>query len=137
MKYFITLIVFFGIWLAASFINGVLSGIFLSLNETAKFGNETFQLSMLCSFIFSVPLVGLVWIVTAIAQAGGTKGFALFKTVVITATLCAITGAVLFIAVFGRQFNEASYGVAASIIFSAITSVTIFRNHFKGDEETV
>jgi hypothetical protein len=134
MKYFITLIVFFGVWLLASFINGVLSGICLMLCESKNFGNETFGLAMLFSFVFSVPLVGVVWIVTTAAQLNGTKGFSLFKTVVITATICSIAGAVLFVMVFNREFKEASYGVGLSIILSAITAVTIFRNQFKNYE---
>jgi hypothetical protein len=137
MKYITTLFVFLGIWVLASFINGVLSGTCLTLYDGDKFGNETFNLSMIFSFIFSIPFAGIVWLVTAAAQFSGKTGFALFKTVVIAAFICALIGAILFIAVFGRQFKEASYAVGGCIIFSAITAVTIFRNQLKGNDEAV
>lgn len=114
----------------------MLSGICLSLYASDKFGNETFSLSMIFSFVFSIPLVGIVWLVTTVAQLSGTTGFALFKTLVITAFICALAGAILFIAIFGREFKEASYAVGGSIVLSALTAVTIFRKQFKGDETT-
>ena len=137
MKYITTLFVFFGIWLLASFINGVISGICLSVMSSEEFGNETFSLSMVFSFLFSVPLVSIVWVVTTVAQLAGSKGLSLFKVVVLAAVCSALTGAGFFITAFNKDFKEASYAVGASIVFSAITAVTSFRNQFKKYDTTV
>lgn len=137
MKYVTTLLVFFGIWIVASFINGVLSGICLSIMASEEFGKETFGFSLLFSFLFSIPFVGFVWFVTTVAQLAGSKGFVLFKTAVLTAGCCAVAGAVFFINAFSKDFKEASYAVGVSIIIAAITAVTIFRKQIKGHEATV
>jgi hypothetical protein len=134
MKFITVLFVFFGIWLVASFTNGVLSGICLFIINNDDFGNEVIGLAILFSFVFSLPLVGIVWLVTTVAQITGTKGFALFKTAAITTSICAIAGAVFFAAAFSHDFKEAAYAVGACIIFSAILSVTIFRKQLKGHD---
>ena len=136
MKYITTLFVFFGIWLLASFLNGIISGICLSFMSNEEYGRETFGFSMLFSFLFSIPLVSIVWVVTTVAQLAGSRGFVLFKIVVLTAVCSALSGAVFFINAFNKDFKEASYAVGASIVFSAVTAVTIFRNQFKKNDTT-
>jgi hypothetical protein len=135
MKYTTTFFVFMGIWFAASLFNGLLSGICLSVLDNKEYGNATLGLSMVFSFIFSIPFVGLVWLVTTIAQVSGKKGAALFQLVLGTTFFCAVTGAVLFIGIFTRDFGDGRFAVGASIIIAAVSAVLLFRSPIKGKEE--
>lgn len=137
MKYVRIFVVFIGVWFIASVLNGVISGICLSTAEPGAYGNETFGLSMIFSFIFSIPLVSVVWFVTFIAQLAGVGGFPLFRVVVIASIICAAGGTIFFIAAFEREFKEASYAAGAGIVVSAVTAVTIFRHTIKKHEITI
>lgn len=132
MKYVTAFFIFIGIWLVASFLNGLLSGICLSLLDNSKYGTETFSLSMIFSFVFSVPLVGLVWLVNTIAQISGKTGAALFQLVLRTAIFCSLAGAIFFINAFSRSFNESRYAAGAGIVIAAVSAVLLFRPAIKG-----
>ena len=135
IKYIATIFTFFGVWFVASLLNGLLSGICIMLfNEEMGGGAETLPLSLLFSFLFSIPLVGIVWLVTTIAQVCGRKGHSLFQTILGATLICAFAGAIFFILTLGNEFNEAKYAVGFCVIFSALTAVLFFRNQFKTDE---
>lgn len=131
MKYVRTFFVFMGIWFAASLINGLLSGICLSVFDNKEYGNGTLGLSLIFSFVFSIPFVGVVWLVTAIAQLSGKNGDSLFQMVLGTAFICALAGALFFISAFDRDFSSGRYAVAAAIIISAVSAVLLFRSPLK------
>ena len=137
MKYVTTFFVFMGIWIVASLFNGLLSGICLTVFDNAEYGNETMGLSLLFSFIFSIPFVGLVWLVTTIAQVSGKEGSALFQLVLGTTIICAVAGALFFIGVFSRDFSDGRYAVGASIIIAAVGAVMLFRSPIKGSQNNV
>ncbi len=137
MKFIRIFAVFIGVWFVASLLNGLIAGISLSMGAPDEYGAGTFGLAMIFSFIFSIPLVSVVWFVTFIAQLAGASGFPLFRVVVITSLICAIAGAVFFIASFQRDFKEASYAAGFGIIVSAITAVTVFRHSIKKYETAV
>lgn len=130
-----TFFIFCGIWFIAALLNGILSGSCIIILGSEKFfgGDSTFGLAMICSFIFSVPLVGLVWLVTCIAIASGKKGFALFQIILATALILGIAGALFFINGLGNDFKESRYAVGGCIIFSALSAVLFFRNQLKRD----
>jgi hypothetical protein len=136
MKYINIFFAFAGVWFVASVINGLLSGISLllagSINEPGLI-----WLCIIFSFIFSTPLVAGVWLIATIAYAAGKTGFALFKITVIATLVFAIIGAIFFIAVFKNEFKSGSYAVGASVIFAALTAVTVFHKQIKGHETTV
>jgi hypothetical protein len=133
MKIFFT---FIGVWFIASIINGLLSGICIAAIDSNRFDSlaGTVFLSCIFSFIFSAPLVGLVWLVATIARLYGQKGHMLFQIILTTTLVCGIIGAVFFINVFTSEFNKARFAVGLSIIVSAISSTLIFRHQLKINE---
>ncbi|MEP7238321.1 MAG: hypothetical protein ABI685_10665 [Ferruginibacter sp.] len=132
-KYLKTTGIFFGVWFIAALLNGLLSGISIAVLDSYSISDAMANLfsSFVCSFVFSVPLVGLVWFVTIMAQLADKKGDPLFQLVLSTAFLCSIAGAVLFIYGFRMQFANARYVVGLGIIISALTAVLFFRKQIK------
>lgn len=134
-KYLKTTGIFFGIWFLASILNGFLSGMSIaflsssSLNE----GLGNLLLSIALSFIVSVPVVGLVWFVTIVAQLTDKKGDSLFQFVLGTTLLCSIAAALIFICTIGTEFSQARYLAGFCIVFSALCSVLFFRKNIKAN----
>lgn len=122
-----------GIWAVASLLNGILSGIsILVLDHDWGYGSPApLALSIILSFVFSVPLVGLVWFTTLIVQVTEKKGDELLQFVLATALFCSIAGALIFIYTLGTEFKNARFLIGLSIIFSALTSVLFFRKQIK------
>ncbi len=135
-KYIKTTLVFIGVWFIASLLNGLLSGISILLMDSywAHEGPGSLGLSIVFSFVFSVPLVGLVWFITLMAQATDKKGNDLFQFVLGTALFCSTAGGLLFIYTLGTEFKTARFFIALSIIISALTSVLFFRKQIKTNE---
>lgn len=121
-----------GVWCTSAIINGLLSGISIVLLETGSNANPALAgLSVIFSFVFSVPAVGFVWFVTVIAQALDRKGSELFQLVLRTAFFTACLAAVFFINTMGTEFLKARYAVACSIVVSALAAILLFRNQLK------
>lgn len=135
-KYIKTTLVFLGIWFTASLINGVLSGIsILALDKDLKQdGPAPFALSIIFSFVFSVPMVGLVWLIAMIAQAGDLKGNELFQFILGATLVCSAAGGLFFIYTLGAEFENARFLVGLSIIISALASVLFFRKQIKSND---
>lgn len=134
-KYIKTTLIFAGIWFIASLMNGLLSGIsIILLDATAYDDMGTVALSCVFSFLFSAPLVGLVWFISVIAQATDKKGNELFQFVLSIALVIAVTAALIFVYTVGTEFMKARFVVALIIIVSALTSVLIFRKQIKTNE---
>lgn len=129
-------IIFIVVWFVASLLNGVLSGTCVALLEDHSFGVATknIGLSLIFSFILSVPFVGFVWLVTLIAQVKGRKGYLLFQTILSATIICSILAAIFFISTIGTEFKTARFVVGFSIILSAMCGVLFFRNQLKADE---
>jgi hypothetical protein len=135
-KYLKTTGIFFGVWFIASILNGLLCGISLAVLDSG-FINRTVLIlcySIIFSFVFSTPMVGLVWFVTIMAQLAEMKGDILFQFVLRTALLCSIAGAVIFVCTFGTGFINARYVAGLCIIISALASVLFFRKQIKANE---
>lgn len=135
-KYLKTTLIFAGIWFAASILNGVLSGISILVLDSGSMsnGSGTFGLSVIFSFVFSVPMVGLVWFITLMGQAADKKGNELLQLVLSTALFCSIGGGLIFIYTIGTEFKDARFIVALCIIVSALASVLLFRKQIKTNE---
>ncbi|GAB2835830.1 hypothetical protein [Ferruginibacter profundus] len=131
-----TFLTFIGVWFIASLLNGLLSGICISVIDQGTFFQAPgiMILSCVMSFLFSVPLVGLVWIVTVIAQATGKSGHSLFQVVLAAAFICGMIGALFFINSLGNEFKTARFVAAFCIIVSAMCGVLVFRNQLKTEE---
>jgi hypothetical protein len=131
-----TFFIFLGVWIVASFLNGFLSGICISIFSTPSYdtGAGFIALSMVFSFVFSAPLVGVLWLSTAIAIGSGPKGDDLFQFILKSALVLAIIGAIFFVVSIGNEFKAARYAVAFCIIISAMTAVLFFRKQLKTDE---
>lgn len=134
-KYLKTTGIFFGVWFIASLLNGLLSGISIALLDSSSVNDAMGNLftSFVCSFVLSVPLVGLVWFVTIVAQVAEKKGDSLFQLVLRTALFCSIGGALVFIYAFKMQFTNARYVAGLAIIISALVSVLFFRKQIKSN----
>jgi hypothetical protein len=134
-KYIKTTLIFAGIWFIASLMNGLLSGIsILCLDATAYASIGTVALSVVFSFLFSAPVVGLVWFISLLAQVTDKKGNGLFQFVLSTAFIIAIAAAIIFVYTVGTEFMNARFVVGLSIIVSALTAVLIFRKQIKTNE---
>ena len=79
-------------------------------------------------------MVGLVWFITLIGQAGDRKGNDLLQYVLRTALFCSAAGALLFIYTIGTEFKNARVLVGFCIILSALASVLMFRKQIKTNE---
>jgi hypothetical protein len=135
-KYLKTTLVFAGIWFSASILNGVLSGISILVLDSWNMykGAGALGLSVIFSFVFSVPMVGLVWFITLMGQITGKKGNELLQFVIRTALFCSAAGGLIFIYTIGTEFTNARLVVGLCIIFSALTSVLLFRKQIKTNE---
>lgn len=135
-KYLKTSLIFAGIWFTASVLNGVLSGISMLLLDSGGMNNGagSLGLSVIFSFVFSVPLVGLVWFITLMGQVADKKGNELLQLVLSTALFCSMGGGLIFIYTIGAAFKDARFVVGFCIIFSALASVLLFRKQIKTNE---
>lgn len=124
-----TIATFIGVWFVASLTNGFLSGISITICDSGFFSNpvESVFLITIGSLIFSVPLVGVVWLTAVIAQATGKTGHAFFQLVLLTAFIAGIAGALFFNGLTGSEFNIVNYATGGSIIISATGSIIVFR----------
>lgn len=135
-KYVKISLIFIAVWFVASFLNGLLSGAAIAiLDSTSKnVASENISLAFIGSFILSIPFVGLVGLVTIIAQAHGRKGYKLFQVILSATFICAILAAIFFVNTLGRNFTNAKLVAGLGIIVSAVTAVLFFSNQFKADE---
>lgn len=135
-KYLKTTLIFMGIWFIASLLNGVLSGISILALDSGLMqeGPAPVALSIIFSFVFSVPMVGLVWFITLMAQVADKKGNELLQFVLRTALFFSAAGGLVFIYTLGTEFKNARFLVALSIIISALTAVLFFRKQIKTNE---
>lgn len=134
-KYLKTTGIFFGVWFIASLLNGLLCGTSIAvLEKDFSTGNlQAFVYSIFFSFVFSAPIVGLVWFIAVVAQLADKKGDALFQLILGTALLCAVTGALIFMLTLGTEFKNARYIAGLCIIISALTAVLFFRKQIKAN----
>lgn len=134
--YLKTTLIFIGVWFSASLLNGLLSGISIAVLDGVWVheGASAFGLSVVFSFLFSVPMVGLVWFITLMAQATGKKGNDLLQLALGTALFCSVGGAFIFFYTFGTEFKNARFLVGLCIIVSALSSVLLFRKQIKTNE---
>lgn len=132
-KYLNSTLTFIGVWFAASLINGLLSSACIFILDDATFPASTGTVAAACLFSFacSIPLAGLVWLVTIIAMACGKYGHYLFQIILAAALLCGIIGAIFFLLTFGEEFIQSKYAVACCIIISAMSGVLFFRQPLK------
>jgi hypothetical protein len=135
-KYIKTTLIFVGVWFIASLLNGVLSGISILVLDSGSMNNGAgaLALSVVFSFVFSVPMVGLVWFITLMAQVSDKKGNDLLQFTLGTALFCAAAGALFFIYTLGTEFKNARFAVGLCIIISALASVLFFRKQIKTNE---
>jgi hypothetical protein len=135
IKYIKTTLIFAGVWFIAALINGLLSGLSIMLLDASSYANPgTLALSVIFSFVFSVPVVGLVWFVTLMAQVVNKNGNDLFYFALGTAFICACVAALVFINTFGSEFMKARYAAALCIVISALAAVLMFRKQIKTNE---
>lgn len=132
-KYLRITFVFAGIWMVASILNGILSGITIAIADAGSIneGMGTIMLSVFFSFFFSVPLLGMLWFITLLAMSADKKGVELFRMVLALALFAAIAGAAFYINSIGTEFESSRYFTGLCIIVSALSSVLLFRNQIK------
>lgn len=135
-KYIKTTLVFAGVWFMASLLNGILSGIAIIAfgSRFMHAGIGELFLSVVLSFVFSAPVVGLVWFIVLMAQAADKKGNDLFQFTLGTAFICAIAAGLIFIFTLGTELKQARFVVVLCIIISALAAVLFFRKQIKTNE---
>ena len=135
-KYIKTTLIFVGVWFIAALLNGLLSGISIMLMDSNSMneGMGTLPLAIVFSFVFSAPVVGLVWFIVLMAQLADKKGNELFQFALGTALICAIAAAFIFIYTLGMEFMKARFVAALCIIISALIAVLMFRKQIKTNE---
>jgi hypothetical protein len=135
-KYFKTFLIFFAVWFVASLLNGLISGTAIAMLDSASYNtaSENMSLAFVCSYIISIPFVGLVWLVTVIAQAHGSKGTRLFQTILKSTLILSLSAAFFFINTLGNEFNHSKFIVGLSIVVTAVSSVLFFHQQFKSSE---
>jgi sorbitol-specific phosphotransferase system component IIBC len=131
-----TIATFIGVWFVASLANGFLSGICISIGDSGIFSNPlgAIFLACICSFLFSVPLVGVVWLTAVIAQSTGKSGHALFQVVLAAAFIAGLVGALFFTNTLGNEFKEANYVAGLCFIISATGAVMVFRKRLINED---
>jgi predicted membrane-bound spermidine synthase len=135
-KYIKTTLTFVGVWFMASLLNGLLSGIAI-IAFRSGFMNAGVGELLLCvvlSFVFSAPVVGIVWFIVIMAQAADKQGDDLFQFALGTAFMGAVAAGLIFIFTLGTELKEARVGIALSIIISALAAVLFFRKQIKTNE---
>ena len=132
-KYIKTTLIFAGVWFIAAVLNGLISGISIAMLDSGSTNDAMGNLvaSFVFSFAFSVPFVGLVWLVTIMAQVAEKKGDSLLQLVLRTALFCSMGGAFIFIYVFKREFATARFIAGPGIIISALAAILMFRKQIK------
>jgi|GEM_PF-2816111 len=135
-KYIKTFFIFIGVWFVASLLNGILSAICITVFDNSEFNGSVGVVFLACifSFVCSVPLVGLVWLVTTIAMINGKQGHALYQIILATTFFCAIIGAIFFLITFGKEFMQSKYAVAFCVIIAAMGAILSFRHQLKAHE---
>ena len=135
-KYLKTTGIFFGVWFIASVFNGLLCGISLGLLEPRLTAGIFLIVlfSIMFSFLFSAPMVAVVWFAAIVAQLADMKGNALLQFVLGFALVCSILGALIFVYTLGSEFSNTKYITGLCIIFSALISVLLFRKKIKTNE---
>ena len=128
-----TFIIFIGVWFISSLLNGIISGIVIMLGENgwSSHNDDVIFFAMLCSFLFSIPFVGLVWFVTMLAQAHGREGHTLFQVILKTSIFSGVIAAIIFIKTFSADLKGISWLGAISIIVSSVSTVLFFRKPLK------
>ena len=122
----------FTIWILASFINGVLCGIFITLSNAMYsdlIGN--ILLVSFFSLFFSAPGFFVFWLVLLFKMSIDTTERALFRAALITGfILSSITG--LFgSGIYSSVFDYHSIVIATCVILSAMSSIMSHFKHFK------
>ena len=130
-KYIKTTGIFIGVWFIGSVVNGLLSGTGIAVLCSSSV-NEAMG-SLFLSFVFSVPLVALVWLVTIAGQANNKKGDSLFQLVLQASLFTSVAAAIIFINTIGKEFLLARYVTGLCIITSAFISVLFFRKNIKAN----
>ena len=135
-KYIKTTLIFVGVWFIAALLNGLLSGISIMLMDSNSMneGMGTLPLAVVFSFVFSAPVVGLVWFIVLMAQIADKKGNELFQFALGTAFICALVAALIFIYTLGMEFMKARFVAALCIVISALIAVLMFRKQIKTNE---
>jgi len=125
--------IFLGVWIVAASLNGFLCGICLLLEDRKM--DDLFTVAILFSFVFSLPFVALVGLITFIANVTGKNGFKLFQVTLASTFICASIAAIFFLIIFRREFGNMTYPMSMSIIVAGMAGVFSFRNKIKFNEQ--
>lgn len=128
-KYLKLTLIFIGIWFVASGINGLLGTICIAVFDgQSRDGNML--LALVCSFIFSIPFVFIIWL-SGMLSIAAIKGYDRFyRLILYESFILSIVVAILFKGLF-NEFHDASLFLCVSTVVSAVTTIILFRNELK------
>ncbi len=122
MKYFQSAFYSFTIWVLASIINGITSGLYLILS--GKMGPEALMGSLVFSLVFSLPGIFLFWIYFMIRLYKHSGGSKLFIELLNAALLVAIFSGIIFYQFLGNEFR--SNNIVLMILGIVATLIALF-----------
>ena len=125
------MIVFLGVWLLASILNGLLFCITLFLLPTA-IDTSFIAISMLISLVVLGPIHVVAGFITFVAKEITKNEFKTFQ-VTLFVMLCSSIAAAVLIINMDKQLGDTKYIVGLSVIISCITSTLFFRQSIKSN----
>ena len=131
-KYFRLTFIFIGVWIIAWLINGILS--ILAFAISSKNVDMEMAFCIPISFVFSMPFVGITWIVAMISAANDQKGERLYRIILLASFFIGCVGAVFFTIAISYWHDASSITIPIVIILSAVSSIIIFRTKIKATQ---
>lgn len=122
----------FTIWILASFINGLLCGIYkASMNHISNGFPVGILVVFFISLFFSAPGFFVFWIILLGKLGKGIYERALFRAALSTGFLLAAATAIVCTELLKSEFSTNKYVLILFAILSSMTSIMIHFNHFK------
>jgi hypothetical protein len=122
----------FTIWILASFINGLLYGIYkASMNHISNAFPVGILVIFFISLFFSAPGFFIFWIILLGKLGKGIYERALFRAALSTGFLLAAATAIVCLELLKSAFSTDKYVLILFAILSSMSSIMIHFNHFK------
>lgn len=128
MNFIKTIVFSFSTWVIASLMNGILSGIFLELLGEESFRGDHFPVSIVMSFLFSIPFIFIFWIGFLICLSAGIAGRSLFMSLLNLSLILSALAGLFFVFVIGRFLGAQAWVIGVIIMFSMLATMFIHRS---------
>ena len=127
MKLFQTIAYSLQITLVACIVNGFICGLYATFGAMEASGAGVLLLTILCSALFSIPVLLIFVLCFYMWGRHGKKGQPLFRALVILAAFIALCTSLLFYRIFWRVIPLPLAVVAITAVMASISSVFLYR----------